>query len=259
MKLRLWMSALLLAGVANAAPAPPPTAAPAADNDVDDADATPGAEGDDAGAALLDKDGPKAPKPAKTLVAEATRIVTTAKATTYSHKTFVDEAAGRFEVDCSGFVGYLLRRVAPQARKELVAATVKRPLAKHFVSFIAGLPEKGAGRWARLDDARKLRAGDLIAWTRAADSKSTNTGHVMLVAGPPTHHGARVVKVPIFDSTALAHGATDKRAAGSPNGVGQGTIVLRTDRSGKPLAFRWSPTGKYKYHETEIALARLKE
>jgi len=256
MKLRPWMPAMLFVSAALAAPPPTPPTSPA--NDVDEADGTPGTEGEDAGAALLEKDGPKAPKPAATLVAEATRIVTNAKATSYSHKTVVDEAALRFDVDCSGFIGYLLRRVAPQARRELVAGTVKRPLAKHFVSFIGGLPDKGAGRWARIDDARHLRAGDIIAWNRAADSKSTNTGHVMLVGGPATRRGAHAVKVPIFDSTALPHGDTDKRAAGSPSGVGQGFITLRTDRSGKPLAFRWSPTGGYKYHETEIVMARMK-
>lgn len=254
MKLRLWMSAMLLSSVALAAPSAPPTPP---DKDVDEVDPTPGTEGEDAGAALLDKDGPKAPKAAATLVAEATRIVTTAKATSYSHKTVVDEAALRFDVDCSGFIGYLLRRVAPQARRELVAGTVKRPLAKHFVSFIAGLPAKGTARWSRIEDVRTLQPGDIIAWTRPADSKSTNTGHVMLVAAPPTRRGARGVKVEIFDSTALRHGATDKRTAGS-TGVGQGSITLRTDKAGKPLAFRWSPTGTYKYHETEIVMARVK-
>ena len=240
---------MLVASVAAAASSPPPD---------EDADSTPGTEGEDAGAALLEKDGPRAPAPAASLVAEATRIVTTAKATTYSHKTFVDEEALRFDVDCSGFVGYLLRRVAPQARRELVAGTVKRPLAKHFVSFIEGLPQEGAGHWRRIDDARALQAGDLIAWTRAPDSKSTNTGHVMLVAGPPAPHGAHAVDVPIFDSTALKHGKTDRRAAAAPSGVGRGTITLRIDRAGKPPAFRWSPTGTYRYHETEIVMARVR-
>ena len=243
---------MLLASAAFAASPAPPT------RDVDEPDSTPGTEGEDPGAALLEKDGPKAPKPAPSLVAEATRIVTTAKATVYSHTTLVDEAALRFEFDCSGFVGYLLRRVAPQARRELVAATAKRPLAKHFVSFIEGLPPKAKGRWTRVDDARALQAGDVVVWIRAADSKSTNTGHVMLVAGPPTRRDGTTLNVPIFDSTALAHGRTDKRAAGSPNGVGRGAIALRIDRAGKPLAFRWSPTGRYKYHETEIVLARVK-
>src|SRR5215470_4290456 len=178
MKLRLWIITMLFASAALAASSAPP-----APPDGEEADTTPGAEGEDAGAALLEKDGPRAPAPAASLVAEATRIVTTAKATTYSHKTFVDEEALRFDVDCSGFVGYLLRRVAPQARRELVAATVKRPLAKHFVSFIEGLPPKAKGRWTRVDDARALQAGDVVVWIRAADSKSTNTGHVMLVAG----------------------------------------------------------------------------
>lgn len=255
MKLRLWMSAMLLSSVAVAAPSAPPTPP---DKDVDEVDSTPGTEGEDAGAALLEKDGPKAPKPAATLVAEATRIVTTAKATSYSHKTLIDEATLRFDVDCSGFIGYVLRRVAPQSRRELVAGTVKRPLAKHFVSFIAGLPAKGAGRWSRVEDVRTLQAGDLIAWTRPADSKSTSTGHVMLVASAPSRRGGRGVKVEVFDSTALRHGATDKRAAGSAAGVGHGFITFHMDKAGKPVAFRWSPTGAYKYHETAIVMARVK-
>jgi hypothetical protein len=251
---RLIIACLPLGFLVGCAGAKPP--APTNSED-DEADSTQGQEGEDPGAATLDSDGPNAPKSAPALAAEAARIVTDARETTYSHKTVVDEAELRFDVDCSAFVGYVLRRVAPEARHELSVATVKRPLAKHFTTFIDGLPAGGAGHWQHVADARELRDGDVVAWIRPADSKNTNTGHTMLVAGPPVVHGTDVV-VPIFDSTEMRHGATDHRAADSRSGVGRGSIILRVDGAGYPREFRWSPTGRYRYHKTDIALGRVR-
>jgi len=243
-----WVAFLVLGAAGSGRPPP----APETDDGVD---VTEGNEGEDPGAAAA-FEGPEVVRPASGLPAEAQRILAAARETTYSHKTSIDEDEGRFDVDCSGFLGYLLRRVAPGARKELVAATVKRPLAKHFVGFIEGLPDGGTGHWRRVGRALDLRPGDVVAWLRAPDSRSKDTGHVMLVAGTPVGHGARV-EIPIFDSTALKHGRGDRRAAGSRTGVGEGTIVLHVDGSGRPVAFRWSPTGKYREHATEIVLARV--
>lgn len=250
---RLLLVCLALGVLVGCAGARPPAPTNGEDGE---AYPTQGQEGEDPGAATLDRDGPSAPSSATALASEAARIVTDARETTYSHRTVVDEAELRFDVDCSGFVAYVLRRVAPEARHELSAATVKRPLAKHFTTFIDGLPAGGAGHWQHVADARELRAGDVVAWIRPADSKDTNTGHTMLVAGPPAVHGADVV-VPIFDSTELRHGATDHRAADSRSGVGRGSIILRVDDAGYPREFRWSPTGRYRYHKTEIALGRV--
>src|SRR5215831_6582704 len=142
---------------------------PRGDDDEAAAESTAGAEGQDAGDATFDA-ADKLP-PATDLAAEAERIVRTARETTYSHRTTIDERAGRFDVDCSGFVGYLLRRAAPAARAELIAATVKRPLARHFVQLVAGLPAAGVAHWRRIERVAELRRGDIIAWMKPLDSR----------------------------------------------------------------------------------------
>src|SRR5262249_60192605 len=134
-------------------------------------------------------------------------------------------------------------RRAPAAGPEPAAQAWSRPRAKPFVPFPHALPPDGAARGRPLVDARPPRPGDLIAWNRPADSKSTNTGHVMVVAGETGKYGRRGLRIPIFDSTAARHGAGDTRAAGSPTGVGSGTIVLLLDKEGHPKAFRWAPSG----------------
>jgi hypothetical protein len=200
------------------------------------------------------------------VLAEASRIFSSARSTTYQHHTSVDEATGTFDVDCSGFVGYVLARVAPDARSELQTATAKRPRAKDFTAFFASLPTDGGdapkatgaprAHWRRVVRAADLRPGDVIAWKRPADSHSKNTGHTLIVRAPITVR-ADLVEVPIYDSTGLRHGKGDVRAAGSKSGVGEGTVALRVGVGGAPIAFRWAMTGLYRDHTTDIALGRV--
>jgi hypothetical protein len=59
----------------------------------------------------------------------------------------------------------------------LIAATVKQPLAGHFVELVGRLPSREARHWRRIERIADLRPGDLIAWLRPADSHSRDTGH----------------------------------------------------------------------------------
>ena len=80
-------------------------------------------------------------------LAEATRVLDTMTASTYSHKTHVDGTV--YDLDCSGFVDYVLARVEPAALTEVRAATVKRPLAKHFVDSSRRKPRERRGSESR--------------------------------------------------------------------------------------------------------------
>jgi hypothetical protein len=57
---------------------------------------------------------------------EGARMLSAMRTTLYSHETRIDEATGRYDFDCSGFVGYALARTRRAAYDELRAATVKR-------------------------------------------------------------------------------------------------------------------------------------
>jgi hypothetical protein len=174
----------------------------------------------------------------------------------YAHRTDVDEALGRFDYDCSGFLSYALARANPAAYAALRSFATRRPRAKDFVTWItAGLAARST--WTRIPDVAHLAPGDVVAWMKPPGIESKNTGHVMIVDAAPRARSDREWVVPILDSSASAHGAGDTREATKASGLGRGTVVLVVDPAGKPLAYRWSEGPRSKLYETEIALGRV--
>ena len=70
------------------------------------------------------------------IAGEALAILDNTQHTTYQHDIFIDEATGTYNVDCSGFVSYILGRVAP-AHVELIPThgTEPRLLAQDYHTF----------------------------------------------------------------------------------------------------------------------------
>lgn len=108
----------------------------------------------------------------------------------------------------------------------------------------------------------KLRAGDILAvkYTDHHVSKNSveDTGHVMLVAETPRParekkpviSGTRQYTVAIIDSSASGHGSTDTRAkpdGGFTGGIGQGTLRLYVNESGRIIGYAWSTSAKSEY------------
>jgi hypothetical protein len=213
-----------------------------------------GAEGGDEDAPVLSS-GTIPPGKDRTLLGEARRELGAMRDTLYQHRIEVDEARGSFRYDCSGFVDYALSRIAPEGLGQIGQ---KRPKARDYVAFFESIaPGQQAGRWRRVGRASELQAGDLIAWRKAADQVSENTGHVVLVTEPP-RAGARPgeMVVSIIDASG-GHGPEDARAQNRTSGLGQGTIVLVLDEAGAPRGFRWSTRAISKAHLTSVAMGRL--
>jgi hypothetical protein len=177
----------------------------------------------------------------------------------YEHRVSVDEALGRFDYDCSGFLDYALGRVDPEARRCLpvTSRTKQRPLAQDFHAFFKGLGEAGQGPWRRVRLARNLKPGDVVAWLKAPDSDSSNSGHVMLVREHAYVNPARQdeILVPIIDSTLSGH-AQDSRPKGT-TGLGRGLIGILVDGDGRPLSYRWRGGESRRAVETDIVFGRL--
>jgi hypothetical protein len=187
---------------------------------------------------------------AMTLVAEAHRELAAVRESHYAHHTVIDEPHGVFDYDCSGFVGYALKRVAPQAFGELVAATRPRPLAKDFYAFFA--------KHDHIERVADLAPGDIIAWLEPPVKRSRNTGHVMVVDQAPVagaNPGELVVA--IIDSSHSGHGHADARIRDHRNGLGAGSIVLLVDSDGKPTGYRWSLAPHSVRYATAIALGHV--
>jgi len=229
-----------------------PVASEVSDSNEQEADDVAGVEGESD--ALPEDPLPGSSGNSAALLTAAMRVLETMSGTSYSHRTRVSN--GEYDLDCSGFLDYLLARVNPPALAELRSLSVKRPLAKHYVAVLALAEPKQ--HWSRVPSVAALAPGDLIAWDKPDDVTSSNTGHVMLVFAAARLEGDRKWTVPIIDSSASPHGAQDARHTRHTTGIGRGTIVLETDANGSPVAYRWSPGKASRRHETHIELGRIR-
>lgn len=195
---------------------------------------------------------------------EATRNTTWLKESTsyYSHTTYMNESTGTRRTDCSGLVGYVLKRVLRDAFDKVPHPGRAKPLADDYYRYFKTRPTsastQSSSRWRRISSVRNLKPGDLVVWTYP--SWYANTGHIMVVKGYPrqgrTSRGEWIV--PIIDSTATPHSynAYDSRGT-RRTGVGYGQIGLKVDSSGAPKAYYWTGGSSKTASYRPIALARV--
>jgi cell wall-associated NlpC family hydrolase len=193
------------------------------------------------------------------VAAEARRIVDTLKHTKYQHKTHIDEETGTFDVDCSGFVSYVLHRVTPEGYAEIPKeATHNRPRAFKYYEFFASLPGESSNAWRLLENLRQCKRGDIIAWRFKEVVPGKDTGHVLIVAGEPESLTDGNVAVPVYDSAATPHFDDSRDVPGeAKSGVGSGTLVFEVDGDGSPVAVQFSPLKELLHHR--IAIGSLVE
>jgi len=199
------------------------------------------------------------------LLREVDRELRQMRASSYVHRTAIDESRGTFGFDCSAFVGYALSGAAPAAWREVESSVnanggrERRPLAKHLQVFFSALPASNVTHWKKVGRISDLESGDVIAWLKPDEVSSKNTGHVMIVHGrvAPFEERPGAFLVSIADSTSLRHGRGDSRQSARTTGLGTGTIVLFGDASGAPIAYRWSLGSRAAEHSCAIAIGRL--
>lgn len=195
----------------------------------------------------------------KDLLEEAKKTLQNAKSTAYSHQTKIDESKGIYCFDCSGFVGYVLIKVRPDAQADIPHPGYARPRAKDFYNYCSKLSKtpNNVG-WSRLRRPATLLPGDIIAWLQPPDSANKDdTGHVMMVRDTPVSNPNRKneILVVVIDSASSPH-ANDSRDKGS-TGLGTGTIGISIDDGDKPVGFFWRGGRSKKLQKTKIAFGRL--
>jgi len=198
-------------------------------------------------------------------------------------------ADGRYRAytDCSGFVTWLLQRVAPAAlapiNEEMGRARERHkwPQAYVFQRYFAKLGRGREQNWQGITDMRKLEAGDVVSWcqdqyctgAQQDGAQADNTGHVMLVnsapqpvegeayarlldvlkkkqsALPPTTKA--VYSLPVVDSSGTKHydDPTRSKAEGI-SGVGTGSIYFAVDEQGAPIGMQF-PGGAFRFTGAE--------
>jgi hypothetical protein len=199
-----------------------------------------------------------APTPAAARVLEVlARVRARQRVHAYEHVTRVRERDGVYLWDCSGMVAWVLARAAPRALASLGAG---RPLARDIHRAIARAPAhaRGRGGWQRVPHLEDVRPGDVFAWLRPPDWPPRNTGHSGFVLAPPEPipgwSGAYALR--IGDATSVAH-QDDTRAGDPDGGYGEGTIVFLTDGAGRGVAYAWHGTLSRAAVRTDVVFGRL--
>jgi hypothetical protein len=185
------------------------------------------------------------------------QILNKTKESHYQHTTHVDEASGVYDVDCSGLLCYVLKKISPEHYAAIPSSkTHRRPLALQFYEAFTSGPEKTARYWRQIRSLKDARRGDVIVWRKAEQIAGKDTGHVMIIDQPPVDDGQGVFQVTVIDSTESPH-ADDTRKDGA-TGVGRGTMWFLVDADGHPTGYHWRLRNG-KSRDIEIAIGRAIE
>jgi hypothetical protein len=175
---------------------------------------------------------------------EALRILENTQQTNYQHDIYIDEATGTYDVDCSGFVSYILGLVAPYHLDLIpLPCPETRLLAHDYFNFLSSLPNETTDGWQQIPYLQDAQPGDLIAWALPQVGGQGDTGHVFVVAEQPVAVDADIMAVMAYDASDILH-YDDSRGPGPDQfqtGVGSGTFHLQVDTAGTPIAFQFGP------------------
>jgi hypothetical protein len=192
---------------------------------------------------------------------EAVRELAAGKITEYRHVIHIDEVAGVYVYDCSGFVDYALSNIAPDALDALRRVRGRRrPTARTYVQLLSDIsPGETRGRWLHVKEIAALQPGDVVAWLASTSKPDPwgiiNTGHVMIVDGAASERSPGEWVVPVIDSS-FGHGGADRRKLPEATGLGRGTIVLVVE-NGNLAGYRWTESARSALNRTTVALGRI--
>ena len=187
---------------------------------------------------------------------EARWILANTKSTQYSHRTEVDETAGRYNLDCSGLATLILQHMAPaQLRAVRHADGRSRPRAFEFYEAFLVAPTNAVSGWQRVPRLLAARPGDLIAWRKVKIIPGESTGHIVIVDAAPVAETNGTVQVAVIDSTTAPH-ANDTRRGGT-TGVGRGTMWFVVNSAGEPVGTLRKDTGDKPHRPVPIAIGRV--
>jgi len=185
----------------------------------------------------------------------AERLLGDIRETHYQHKTYVVQSEGIYDMDCSGFVDYLLKRVAPEQYASLpIEPGHPRPRAAMYFDLLNGLPGNPVTGWKSINRLAEAQRGDIIAWALATSTqKPGDTGNVVIVAAAPVLINSGQYGVSVYDSSGIHH--DDDTRPKTTSGIGKGVITFRVDDRGVPVGFQFNSIAHF--HLEPIAIGRL--
>jgi hypothetical protein len=197
----------------------------------------------------------KSVNPGENIADAAEKLIGDIRETHYQHETHVVQSAGVYDMDCSGFVDFLLKRVAPDQYDRLpIEPGHARPRAVVYFELLDGLTRQDVPGWQPIRQLADAKRGDLIAWAlEASTQKPGDTGHVVIVAAPPVLAAPGEYRVEVYDSSGIRHD-DDSRPKGT-SGIGKGVIIFRVDQQGMPVGFQFNSHAHF--HQESIAIGRI--
>lgn len=189
------------------------------------------------------------------IVATLDAVESNLRTSGYDHATSVDEAAGRYDFDCSGMVQWVLGKTYPNALRGVGPGRLR---AIDFARAITRAPAAGQRMgWRRIPRLADALPGDVIAWEKPRIVKSANTGHVAFIVEVPREQkgasGRYLVR--ITDASSFNH-QDDTRHGRA--GFGTGTIAVSTDpASGRGIGFGWHGSDSRFFYPTSIMVGRV--
>lgn len=180
--------------------------------------------------------------------------IDTAKYTAYKlGGSRFDTRKGVYILDCSSYVGQILRNVSPRAFLNLVRNTgTPSPNTTHYYDFFSTLPSDNP-YWDKVEDIEELRPGDIIVFRYKKHRHARTRGHIMMVMDKPilTDNG---YNVRITDAAPVRH--SDDTRGKHRSGIGVGTVRLQANpKTGQPAAYAWQEGSRWKKN-VRFAMAR---
>ena len=192
------------------------------------------------------------------LAAQAEQIVNTLIETHYKFSDGINADTGVYDCDCSIFVGYILKGLAPNHFSQIPQVEANRvwPRAFEYYSFLSSLVAAPASGWSAVLQMANAARGDVMAWSTGLLESGKDTGHVVFLAETPVMDELGNFIVRVYDSSNKAH-FNDTRGDGAefPDGVGSGFITFEVDEDGAPIGFLFSPEAT-EFDMLPIAIAR---
>jgi hypothetical protein len=156
--------------------------------------------------------------------------------------------------DCSGFVNALLRKAY---NLPIGWDGVNRAYASTYYRMI----ETTTKYFTKITNIHHARIGDFVVFKiLPGTSKTDNTGHIMLINGPPVMIEPRNPIIPntvqwavnIIDQSS-AHGVNDSRyQSKQPTGLGTGYLRIYTDLQGNLQGYSWSTNSNSQYIDKTV-------
>ncbi len=196
--------------------------------------------------------------------------------TNYQHKSDIRTSSlfnskPVVRTDCSGLVSHVLREADYKRLNNIAKKTPqsRHPLAEHFYDAIV----KGEN-FTRVQRARDVLEGDIIAWKYVDRTGKEDTGHVMLVnqqAKPFKVTAKNAAKslieaapyeIEVIDSSRSPHSPDDTRLVNGEkkDGLGRGKLLLYENLAGDIVGYSYLNKGsKFRGQDVVlIAVGRLR-